>query len=410
MRERFPGLARAIGGQQSIFADAPGGTQVPESVIDAIAGYLGRSNANTGGAFDTSRDTDQLIQDGRTAAADLLGGDPGEIVFGPNTTTLAFALSRSLGRLLSEGDEIVVTALDHDANIAPWLTIASERGATVRWVDISEDDCTLDMASLEAALRPRTRIVAFTLASNAVGTITASSEIIRAIKANGDAIVVADGVHLAPHRAIDVRALGADVVFTSAYKFFGPHLGVMWGRRDRLQEWEPYRVRPAPDLAPDRWETGTLSHEAIAGLIAAVEYIAGLSRGLNGEPPGGSRRSSVLAGMDLVRSYERDLSERFLRGIAGLPAVTLYGISDPERADERTPTFAIRLEGRPPREVAEELGRRGIFVWDGNYYAQAIMERLGLEGSGGCVRIGFCHYNTPDEVDRVLAELAYPSA
>jgi cysteine desulfurase family protein (TIGR01976 family) len=408
VRGRFPSLARTIEGRPCLFADAPGGTQVPDTVVQAMAGYFGRSNANTGGAFDTSRETDLVISEGRQAAADLLGAEPGEIVFGPNTTTLAFALSRSLGRLLSPGDEIVTTVLDHDANVAPWTSIAAETGASIRCVEVHEEDCTLDLASLEASLGPRTKIVAFTLASNAVGSVSPAAEVVRMAResAAGDAILVADGVHLAPHRTIDVAALGADVVFTSAYKFFGPHLGVMWGRRDRLQGWQPYKVRPASDEVPDRWETGTLSHEAIAGLTAAIDYLADVGRTLGDAPGGSGRRASVLAGLDAIRSYERTLSERFLRALPGLPHVRLYGIGDPARVEERTPTFAIRVEGLPPREVAAELGRRGIFVWDGNYYALAIMERLGLEASGGSVRIGFCHYNTIDEVDRVIAELA----
>jgi cysteine desulfurase family protein (TIGR01976 family) len=408
VRKRFQSLIRTTDGRPCVFADAPGGTQVPDTVIQAMAGYLRRSNANTGGAFDTSRETDRVIAEGRQAAADLLGGAPGEIVFGPNTTTLAFALSRSIGRQLSLGDEIVLTVLDHDANIAPWLSVADETGADVRWVGIREEDCTLDLAGLEACLGPRTKIVAFTLASNAVGSVSPSAEIVRMVRASSarDAILVADGVHLAPHRAIDVATLGADVVFCSAYKFFGPHLGIMWGRHDRLEEWRPYKVRPASDEAPDRWETGTLSHEAIAGLGAAIGYLADLGRTLGGAPPGSVTRGSLVAGLDAIRAYERTLSERFLRGMSELPHARLYGIGEPEHADRRTPTFALRLEGLSPREVATELGRRGIFVWDGNYYALAIMERLGLEETGGCVRIGFCHYNTADEVDRVLDELA----
>jgi cysteine desulfurase family protein (TIGR01976 family) len=390
-----------------VFADAPAGTQVPESVIEAIDSYLRRSNANTGGAFETSRETDEVIAAGRRAAADFMGGDPSEIVFGANTTSLAFALSRSLARVLSPGDEIVLTVLDHDANVAPWLAIAQETGANVRWADLCEDDCTLDLASLEASLGSRTRIVAFTLASNAVGSLTRAADVIRLVRtiAGTDAIVVADAVHLAPHAALDVRSLGVDVAFCSAYKFFGPHLGIMWGRRDRLEEWRPYKVRPASDQVPDRWETGTLAHEAIAGLTAAVEYISDIGRTHSGATPH-DRRASVICGMNSIREYERTLSERFLNGLKDIPNVRLYGIADPARVDERTPTFALRLSGRSPREVAEELGRRGIFVWDGDYYAMAVMERLGLQETGGCVRIGFCHYNTADEVDRVLSKLA----
>jgi cysteine desulfurase family protein (TIGR01976 family) len=407
LRGQFPSLSRTISGRPCLFADAPGGTQVPEAVIEAIDGYLRRSNANTGGAFETSRETDEAIAAGRRAAADLMGGDPSEIVFGASTTSLAFALSRSLARVLSPGDEVALTVLDHDANLAPWLAIAREAGANVRWVDLCEEDCTLDLASLEASLSSQTRIVAFTLASNAVGSITGAADVIRLVRAiaGTDAIVVADAVHLAPHAALDVRSLGVDVAFCSAYKFFGPHLGIMWGLRDRMEEWQPYKVRPASDQIPDRWETGTLAHEAIAGLTAAVEYISDIGRA-HARTTGSDRRQAVVCGMDSIREYERTLSERFLRGLPDLPHVRLYGIVDPARVDERTPTFALRIRDRTPREVAEELGRRGIFVWDGDYYAMAVMERLGLQETGGCVRIGFCHYNTIEEVDRVLSELA----
>jgi cysteine desulfurase family protein (TIGR01976 family) len=403
LRERFPSLSLTLGGRPCVFADAPGGTQVPDEVVQAMARYLRSTNANEGGAFVTSQETDELIGEARVAGADLVGGDPGEVVFGTNMTTLNFALSRSLARHLGPGDEVVVTVLDHDANVAPWLSTARERGAEVRWVDVDSADCTLDLTSLDTALGPRTRIVAFTLASNSVGTITAAREVVARSRAVG-AIVVADAVHYAQHRAIDVRSLGVDVLFCSAYKFFGPHLGLMWARRDHLDAWEPYKVRPAPDKAPERWETGTLNHEGLAGLVAAVGYLADVGR-IFGNPPKGDRRSAVVAGMKAIRAYEGRLGERFLEAVSELPEVRLYGISEVERANERTPTFAVRVGGRHPREVAAELGRRGIFVWDGNYYALAIMERLGLEATGGAVRVGFCHYATAEEVDRVIDEL-----
>jgi cysteine desulfurase family protein (TIGR01976 family) len=371
-----------------VFADAPGGTQVPDTVIEAMAGYLRRSNANTGGAFDASRETDALVAEAREVAARLLGADPDEVSFGQNTTSLAFALSRSVARDLGPTDEVVVTVLDHDANVAPWLEASTDAGATVRWVDLREPECTLDTASLEAALSERTRVVAFTLASNAVGSITPAVDVVRMVHERAPrAIIVADGVHLAQHRPIDAHALGADVLFCSPYKFFGPHLGLMVARRESQARWHPYRVRPQFDTGPDRWETGTLSHEALAGLVATVEYL------------------EWVGGMEAVRAMEVPLTERFLSGLRDVPGLTLYGIADPARAEERTPTFAVRLAGWAPRTLAEELGRRGIFVWDGNYFALAVMERLGLESTGGAVRIGFCHYNTTEEVDRVLEEL-----
>lgn len=404
LRERFPGLARTVEGRPCVFADAPAGTQVPDIVIEAMDRYLADSNANTGGTFPTSEETDRVIAEARRAGADLLGCDPGEVVFGPNMTTLAFALSRSVGRTLGPEDEVAVTVLDHDANIAPWLLAARDSGATVRWVDVRAEDGTLDLDSLDGALGPRTRVVAFTAASNALGTITPARDIARRVHDAG-ALVVADAVHLAPHRAIDVRDLDVDVLFCSAYKFFGPHVGLMYARRELLEQWEPYRVRPAPGSPPDSWEWGTLNHEGLAGLTAAVEYLADVGRTF-GEPEGPDRRQEVLAGMESIRLHEAELSARFLKGMDQIAGLTLYGMGDVERIDERAPTFALRVEGRSPREVAGELGRRGVFVWDGNYYALAIMERLGLEESGGAVRIGFCHYHSVDEVDRVLEELA----
>ena len=397
LRSRFPALARRMNGRPCVFADAPGGTQVPRSVIEAMADYLATDNANTGGAFDTSRHTDLLIAEARGSAGDLLGVEPERVAFGPSMTTLAFAVSRSVARELRPGDEVVVTRLDHDANIAPWLLAAEEAGATVRWVDVRDGDCTLDEASLEAALGERTRLVAFTLASNAVGTLTPAEEIVRLVRRRApQALVVADAVHAAPHRGLSVDGLGVDVLFCSPYKFFGPHLGVMAGRRDVLERLRPPKVRPADDALPWRWETGTLSHEALAGLVAAIAYL----EELGGPLP--TRAERLAGAFSAIGEHEALLSRRFLEGLAGLPRVRCFGISDPARIAERTPTFALRIEGRTPREVAEAMGERGVFVWDGNYYALAIMERLGLEATGGAVRIGFCHYHTAAEVDRVL--------
>jgi cysteine desulfurase family protein (TIGR01976 family) len=400
LRSHYPSLQRTLDGPPCVFADAPGGTQTPQAVIEAMARYLAGSNANSGGAFVTSHETDEVIAAARRAAADLVGCRADEVVFGPNMTTLAFALSRSLTRELSVGDEVIVTRLDHDANIAPWVAAARDAGASVRRVGLHMEDCTLDLEELEQALSPRTRIVAFPLASNAVGTVTAANEVVRRARSTR-AMVIADAVHLAPHRALDVRSLDVDVLFCSPYKFFGPHLGIMFARRELLDELHPYKVRPAHDESPDRWETGTKNHEALAGLTAAVDYIAGIANDLRS----GERRAAILASMEVVRRAEADLSQRFLRGISSVPGARLYGISDPERTDERTPTFAVRLGDRRPRATAEELGRRGIFTWDGNYYALEVMEALGIEATGGALRIGFCHYNTADEVDRVVSEL-----
>ncbi len=404
VRERFPGLARTDGGRAVVFADAPGGTQVPESVIDAIARYLRSTNANLGGAFPTSRRSDEVVAEARQAAADLLGSGADEIVFGQNTTSLAFHISRAIGRTLGPGDEVVVTVLDHDANVAPWARAASDAGATVRTVDIRPQDCTLDLDALDAVLTDRTRMVAFTLASNAVGTITPAADVVERIHEAG-ALAVADAVHFAPHAPLDVAALGVDLMFASPYKFFGPHLGVAFGRKDLLERWDPSKVRPAPDDVPWRWETGTLNHEGLAGLRAAVDYLAGLGTEFGSATRAAPRRERLRAGMEAIRAYEGSLTRRFLEAVPEVRGLSLYGIADPGRWPERTPTFALRLRDRHPGAVAEELGHCGIYVWDGNYYALSLMERLGLEETGGAVRVGFCHYNSADEVDRTVEEL-----
>jgi cysteine desulfurase family protein (TIGR01976 family) len=401
VRARFPSLARELDGRPAAFLDAPGGSQVPDAVIDAMAAYLRQSNANVHGAFDTSRETDALVDEAHRAAADLLNADPDEVIFGPNATTLLLSISRSVARTLGPGDEVVVTRLDHDANVRPWVLAARDAGASVRWVDINDEDVILDRSSFEASLNERTKVVAFTLASNAVGTIPPATELIRIVRENADAIVVCDGVHLAQHRRVDVREIGADIVTCSPYKIFGPHLGILFGRRELLEKLEPYKVRPASDALPYAFETGTQNHEAFAGWVAAVDYLAQV---------GGStsiRRDALAASFnDAIGPWERELATRFLQGIASMRHVRLYGIADVDRLDERTPTFAVRVGDRNPFETAKLLADRGIFVWDGHYYALELMERLALQDTGGAVRIGFCHYNTPAEVDRTLEELA----
>jgi cysteine desulfurase family protein (TIGR01976 family) len=401
VRERFGALSRTQDGRAVVFADAPGGSQVPDTVIAAIGDYLRERNANTHGAFATSQETDAVILDAHRAAADLLNAEPEEIVFGPNATTLVFALSRSVARTLGPGDEVVVTRLDHDANVRPWVMAAEDAGATIRWVDVRDDDVTLDVDAFAQALGERTKVVAFTLASNAVGTVTPAADLVRIVRERApNALVACDGVHVAQHRRIDVRALGADLVFCSPYKIFGPHLGIAFGRRDVLGTLRPYKVRPASDSLPYAFETGTQSHEAFAGWIAAVEYLASLGGG-------GDRRSALAPAFDVsIRAWEAGLSRRFLDGARSIDGLALYGIADVARIDERTPTFAVRIGDQHPFETAKALAERGIFVWDGHYYALELMERLGLNDTGGAVRIGFCHYNTPAEVDRVLEALA----
>jgi cysteine desulfurase family protein (TIGR01976 family) len=405
-RRHFPALTRP---GSPVYFDNPGGTQVPRRVADAMAEYLLGSNANVHGAFGTSRRTDAVVAEAHAAMADFLGAaDPREIAFGPNMTTLTFSVSRALGRKLRAGDEILVTRLDHDANIAPWLLLAEDEGLTVRWADIHPEDCTLDMESFEASLSERTRVAAFTYASNAVGTITDVRRLTR-LAHDAGALVYVDAVQYAPHGPIDVREIGCDFLACSPYKFFGPHAGVLYARLDHSERLRAYKVRPADDAPPSKWETGTQSHEAMAGTTAALNYLAALA------PPGtdGTRRARLVAAMEEIGTYERGLSRRLLAGLAELP-VTVYGITDPARLEERVPTFALTAPGAAPRELAEELGRRGYNLWDGNYYALALMERLGLEGSGGALRVGMAHYNTAEEVDRFLEDLgdvlATPSA
>jgi cysteine desulfurase family protein (TIGR01976 family) len=400
VRARFPALARTgDDGRPFVFADAPGGSQVPESVIEAVAGRFRSGLSNTHGSFPTSEETDAAIAGARRATADLTGADPGEIVFGPNATTLLLHLSRSFAKTLRPGDEVVLTRLDHDANVRPWALAAADAGAVVRWLDVRDEDVTLEPDSLDEALSERTRLVAFTLASNAVGTIPAAAELVRRAKAAG-ALVALDGVHYAQHRLLDLHGLGADVVACSPYKFFGPHLGVLAVGRDLLETWVPYKLIPAPDEAPERWETGTQNHEGLAGLTAAVGYLASLG----GDE--GARRSRLAAAYDAIAAHERGLAARFLEGLDALPHVRLWGIRDHDRLGERTPTFAVRVGSQPPAETAKALAARGIFAWDGDYYAREIMTRLGLLETGGAVRIGFCHYHTLGEVDRVLEALA----
>jgi cysteine desulfurase family protein (TIGR01976 family) len=354
--------------------DGPGGTQVPDSVIDAIAAYLRESNANLGGAFGSSRRSDALLTQARLAAAAFLRCEPEEAFFGANMTTINFALTRTIGRTLREGDEIIATKLDHDGNLAPWLELAADVGARVQLVEL-EDDTTLDYGDLEQKLTDRTRVVAFPLASNAVGTTTDTRRIV-SLAHDAGAVAWADAVHYGPHGPIDVADSGVDVLLCSPYKFFGPHLGLAYVRRDLTEEWRTYKVRPADHP----FETGTLAHELLAGFVAAVEYIESI-------------------GWEPIRTHERSLGARFLDGVPH--NVTLYGLPT---MDGRVPTFAFNVDGHSPRSVAERLAEREIAVWDGNYYAVEVMQSLGL--AAGAVRAGFVHYNTVDEVDRLLDALA----
>jgi len=399
IRARFPALGRpGPNGTPYVWADAPGGSQMVDTAIDAVAARMRTGASNTHGVFPVSEEIDGLIADARRAGADLLGCDADEIVFGQNATSLLLHLSRSIGHTWSPGDEVIVTRLDHDANVRPWILAAADAGATVRWVDVRPDDVTLDLDDLARLIGPRTRLVACTLASNAVGTMPPVADVVALAKRVG-ALVALDGVHLAQHRSIDLHALGADIVATSPYKYFGPHQGMVAVRAEVLGRLTPYKLRAAPDEDPDRWESGTQSHEALAGTVAAIDYIAGVGGGSD-------RRAAIRRGYAAFEAHERELAARFLDGIAGVANVRLIGIADPARLDERTPTFAIRVGDQHPVETSRMLGERGVFTWDGHYYAIEVFERLGWLERGGAVRIGFCHYHTLDEVDRVLEALA----
>jgi cysteine desulfurase family protein (TIGR01976 family) len=398
LRAEFPSLRRTLGDLPIAYFDGPGGTQVPQGVIDAVVRYYETSNANDGGAFDTSRESDAIVDEAHAAVADLLGAErPDEIKFGYNMTTLTFHVSRAIAATFSPGDEIVVTTLDHEANVSPWRAIAADRGLVVRTVDIRPDDVTLDLDSFEAALGARTRLVAIGYASNAVGTINPVRSLVERAHAVG-AMTYVDGVHYAPHGPIDVRALGTDFLVTSAYKWFGPHLGALYGRAEVLERLPAYKVRPAHD----RFETGTQSFESIAGTGAAVEYLRSIGRRAGRS---GGRRPELVAAMTAIQAWERSLAERMASGLAAIPGVRVWGIADPARFGERTPTFAVTIDGTTPRAAAEALGAAGINAWDGDFYAQALIERLGLFETGGVLRLGIVHYTTPEEVDRVLDAL-----
>jgi len=400
-RAQFPALAQTINGHPATFLDGPGGTQVPQPVIDAISGYLRRNNANTAGAYATSRNTDAMIAEARRAMADFFNCDPDEVVFGPNMTTLTYAISRSIGRELHPGDEILLTHLDHDANISPWRAL-EEHGVTIRLAEINEEDCTLDMHDLTAKITERTKLVAVGYASNAVGTINHAEEVIRLAHKAG-ALAYIDAVHYAPHGPIDVRALDCDFLVCSTYKFFGPHMGVLYGKREHLKRLVPYKVRANTNAIPHRWEWGTLNHECIAGITACVDYLADLGR--RADPSASTRRSALLAAYKAIQQHERELMERLISGLLAVPGLKLYGIHNPQRFNQRCPTVAVRIAGWTPLQLATKLGERGFFTWDGNYYALNLTERLNVEKDGGFLRIGLAHYNTTEEVERFLAAL-----
>ena len=401
IRQQFPALRRP-----AIYLDNPAGTQVARQVPERISQYLVAHNANHGGAFATSRESDALVAAARNMAADFLcAAGPHEMVFGPNMTTLTFALSRALARTWQPGDEIVVTRLDHDANITPWVMAAQDRGCTIQWVDFHPEDGTLDMDGLQAALERRPRLLALGYASNALGTINPVAQAVEMAHAAG-ALVYIDAVQFAPHGPIDVKKLGCDFLVCSSYKFFGPHMGVLYGRYELLESLTAYKVRPAPAEPPDKFETGTGNFEGMCGVVGALEYLEWVGANFGADHATkyatdySGRRLRLKQGLAAVRAYEYELSRTLLDVLEETPGVTIYGLTDRRRLEERVPTVAFTLKGMHPRQVAEALDKENIYVWDGNYYALAVTERLGLEGSGGMVRVGPVHYNTVAEIQR----------
>ena len=398
VRDQFPSLKLRVNGHAAAFLDGPAGTQVPRQVIQAVEDYFVGANANTCGAFETSRRNDAMIAAIRAAMADFFNCDAREVVFGQNMTTITFALARAIARELKPGDEIVVTTLDHDANVAPWRAL-EEKGVVIRQVDIRKEDCTLDLDDLKRKITPKTKLVAVGYASNMVGTINPVAEITKLAHSAG-ALMFIDAVHFAPHGLIDVKALDCDFLVCSPYKFFGPHMGMLYGKREHLQRFKPYKVRPATDAPPDCWETGTQVQELIAGIGAAVDYIAELGRHCDSRAK--SRREALQAAYRATVAYERTLLTKLLDELRDLAGVNVYGILDPKRFHERCATISLRIGDHHPTQIAKFLGDRGIFTWDGNFYALNLSERLGVEQKGGVLRIGLVHYNTADEVDRLL--------
>jgi cysteine desulfurase family protein (TIGR01976 family) len=407
LRAEFPALVRQQDGRTVAFLDGPGGTQVPQRVIDAVTDYYANTNANSGGAFMTSELTDAMSDEAHAAVADFLGAaSPDEIKFGYNMSTLTLHVGRSIGATLGPGDEIVVTTLDHEANVSTWEAMAADRGVTVRKVDIRPNDVTLDLEDLESKLSPRTRLVAVGYASNAVGTINPVAEIVARAHEVG-ALAYVDAVAYAPHGPIDVQTLDADFLVCSAYKWFGPHLGALYGKADVLDSLPAFKVRPAHD----RFETGTAAYESIAGTLAATDYLRDVGRsfgdvtGAPGAAEASERRRELVAGLTAIAEYERQLVGRLIAGLKAIPNVTIHGIADAARAAERVPTVSVSIDGVAPRAAAEALGREGIYVWDGDFYATGLIERLGKADIGGVLRLGLVHYNTAAEVDRALAAI-----
>lgn len=420
LRQIFPALRKITNGQPAAFFDGPAGTQVPQMVIDAIGNYLINHNANHAGLFETSVESDQMLATAHQAAADLVGtADPDSVSFGSNMTTLTFALSRAISQSWNPGDEIVLSRLEHDANFTPWTLAARDRGVTVKMIDVDPADCTLRLEQYEEKITDRTRLVAVGCASNAVGTINPVESICKMAKQVG-AVSFLDAVHYAPHASMDVQNWDCDFLICSAYKFFGPHIGIMYGKRNLLESLQPYKLRTSPEDTPGRWMTGTQNHECIAGTLAAIEYLASIEeRASNAsscqaenvapsnldDSPQNPRRQKLEASMAAIRQYEQTLLRHLMEGLERLPEIKVWGITDPERFDQRLPTISITHPKHSPKVIATQLAEEGIYVWHGNYYALPLTESIGVEPEG-MVRIGLCHYNTRAEVDRLLECLA----
>ena len=413
IRKQFPSLGRQ---QPAVFLDNPGGTQISKPSLDRINRYLLECNANHEGAFETSIRSDEILHEAHAAVADWLNAaSADEIIFGNNMTTLTLHISRSLARNLGKGDEILVTRMDHDANISPWMLIAEDRGCKLTWVDFDVEEGTLKLDDFEKALERKPKIAAFGYASNALGTINPAAKLTKMAKDAG-ALVYIDAVQYAPHGPVDVQDIGCDFLVCSSYKFFGPHAGALYGRRELLEELKAYKVRPASDDLPFKFETGTQNHEGIAGVLGALEYFEWLGKKFGGEQAEGwrdagfsGRRLLYKQAMTAIRAYEFELSRALIEAVQSVPGTHIYGVTDLKRLDERVPTVSFTLEGQHPRDVAEKLDKEGFYVWDGHYYALAVVERLGLLDSGGMVRVGAAHYNTLEEVQQfreALAEIA----
>ncbi len=409
IRKQFPALSIKVNGYPAAYFDGPGGTQVPQRVIDAVVDYLVRCNANAGGCFLNSRESDLVINGARRAMADFIGSDPDEVAFGQNTTTLMYQLALALGREAGSRNEILITEIDHEANRGPWLAL-KERGFTIREARFDTETCTLDMDDFKSKLNEKTYVAAFNYASNGVGTISDVKEMVRLAHSAG-AIAVVDAVHYALHGPIDVKELGTDYLLCSAYKFFGPHVGIFYGRREQFEKLPAYRLRVQSGTIPCRIETGTLNHEGIAGASEAVEFIADIGKRFGGSTLSSSgdhgesltgRRKNVIAGMVAMEQYEQPLAQIMIDELSGMKKVKVYG---PPQDHPRTSTVSFTVEGVPADRVAAELGEKGLFVWDGHFYASRLVERLGLDQSGGLVRIGLSPYNTAEEIGRLLEEV-----